>query len=106
VVTAPADTLLTRMTLQTYNVRLPVVDNDGLSGSSMSPTSCWRLFVTPSDSAPKRVMSTRSTPCRRKPIGRLLDIFEREHVPIVVDGTFVGLITRIDIPHYLRRKLT
>jgi cystathionine beta-synthase len=37
----------------------------------------------------------------------LLEIFEREHVPILVaDGRFVGLITRIDILNYLRRKLT
>ena len=35
------------------------------------------------------------------------EIFEREHVPILVsDGAFVGLITRIDILNYLRRKLT
>jgi cystathionine beta-synthase len=40
------------------------------------------------------------------PIERLLEIFEREHVPIVVvNGSFVGLITRIDVLNYLRRKL-
>ena len=53
------------------------------------------------------VMSTRlDTVPPDAPMERLLDIFEREHVPIVVkDGTFVGLITRIDILNYLRRKL-
>ncbi len=36
----------------------------------------------------------------------LLPIFRADHVPIVLDGdTFLGLITRIDLLNYLRRKM-
>ena len=52
-------------------------------------------------------MSTRlDTVAPDAPISHLLEVFEREHVPILVaGGAFVGLITRIDILNYLRRKL-
>jgi len=36
----------------------------------------------------------------------LLPVFDREHVVIVVDDNqFLGLITRIDLINYLRRKV-
>ena len=39
-------------------------------------------------------------------IEELLPIFRADHVPIVLDGdTFLGLITRIDLLNYLRRKM-
>jgi cystathionine beta-synthase len=52
-------------------------------------------------------MSTRlETVAPDAPIERLLAIFEHEHVPIVVaNGRFIGLVTRIDVLNYLRRKL-
>jgi cystathionine beta-synthase len=40
------------------------------------------------------------------PIQALLPVFERGHVAIVVDGEqFLGLITRIDLLNYLRRRV-
>ena len=42
----------------------------------------------------------------RSPIESLLPVFDRGHVAIVVDGEkFVGLITRIDLLNYLRRRV-
>ncbi len=42
----------------------------------------------------------------RSPIESLLPVFERGHVAIVVDGEdFLGLITRIDLLNWLRRKV-
>ncbi len=42
----------------------------------------------------------------RSPIEALLPVFEKGHVAIVVDGErFLGLITRIDLLNYLRRKV-
>jgi cystathionine beta-synthase len=42
----------------------------------------------------------------REPIEALLPVFEKGHVAIVVDGEqFLGLITRIDLLNYLRRKV-
>jgi len=40
------------------------------------------------------------------PIESLLPVFDRGHVAIVVDGeNFLGLITRIDLLHWLRRRV-
>jgi cystathionine beta-synthase len=40
------------------------------------------------------------------PISRLLPMFDQGLVPVVVDGSeFVGLLTRIDLLNYLRRRL-
>ncbi len=40
------------------------------------------------------------------PIESLLPIFRADHVPIVLDGDqFLGLITRIDLLNYLRRRM-
>jgi len=41
----------------------------------------------------------------RAPVAELLPIFARDFVAIVKDGErFLGLITRVDLLHYLRRK--
>ena len=43
----------------------------------------------------------------RSPIEALLPVFERGHIAIVVDGArFLGLITRIDLLNYLRRRVS
>jgi len=42
----------------------------------------------------------------REPIESLLPVFDRGHVVIVSDGEqFLGLITRIDLLNYLRRRV-
>ena len=42
----------------------------------------------------------------KSPIESLLPVFDRGHVAIVVDGDqFLGLITRIDLLNYLRRRV-
>ncbi|HET7032246.1 MAG TPA: pyridoxal-phosphate dependent enzyme [Casimicrobiaceae bacterium] len=111
VTTAPTDTLLAAHGLfKLYNVsQLPVVEEGrivGLVDESdvlLAVVRDAERFAAPVSS----VMSTRlDTVSPDAPIARLLNIFEREHVPILVaDGEFVGLITRIDILNYLRRKL-
>jgi cystathionine beta-synthase len=41
----------------------------------------------------------------RAPVTDLMPIFEKDFVAIVKDGErFLGLITRVDLLHYLRRK--
>ncbi|HIC81325.1 MAG TPA: CBS domain-containing protein, partial [Kiloniellaceae bacterium] len=41
-----------------------------------------------------------------QPIDALLPIFSQDHVAIVFDGgTFLGLITRIDLLNHLRRRM-
>ena len=112
VTTAPTDTLLTAHGLfKLYNVsQLPVVESGRIVGI-VDESDVLLAVVRDAGrfQAPvSGVMSTRlDTVPPDAPIERLLTIFEREHVPIVVkDGAFVGLITRIDILNYLRRKLT
>jgi cystathionine beta-synthase len=42
----------------------------------------------------------------KSPIEALLPVFDRGHVAIVMDGKrFLGLITRIDLLNYLRRRV-
>jgi cystathionine beta-synthase len=111
VTTAPTDTLLTVHGLfKLYNVsQLPVVDAGRIVGIVdesdvlLAVVRDAERFADPVST----IMSTGlDTVSPDAPIERLLDIFEREHVPILVaDGVFVGLITRIDILNYLRRKL-
>jgi cystathionine beta-synthase len=106
----PDDTLLTaygRFKLHDVS-QLPVLDGDRIVGIvdesdvlldvSRDPTRFSDLV--------SGVMSTRlETVPPDAPIERLLGIFEHEHVPIVVaNGRFVGLVTRIDVLNYLRRK--
>jgi len=112
VTTAPTDTLLIAHGLfKLYNVsQLPVVENGRIVGIVdesdvlLAVVRDAERFASPISG----VMSTRlDTVAPDAPIADLLEIFERGHVPIVVaDGAFVGLITRIDILNYLRRKLT
>jgi cystathionine beta-synthase len=41
----------------------------------------------------------------KSPIGNLMPVFDAGHVAIVMDGKkFLGLITRIDLLNYLRRR--
>jgi cystathionine beta-synthase len=41
----------------------------------------------------------------RAEVSELMPIFEKDFVAIVKDGArFLGLITRVDLLHYLRRK--
>ena len=41
----------------------------------------------------------------KSPVAALMPIFERDFVAIVMDGEhFLGLITRVDLLNYLRRK--
>jgi cystathionine beta-synthase len=107
----PDDTLLVaygRFKLHDVS-QLPVVDGDRIVGIVDESDVLLDVCRDPARFADPvaSVMSTRlETVAPDAPIGRLLEIFEHEHVPIVVaDGRFVGLVTRIDVLNYLRRKL-
>ncbi|HZQ60709.1 MAG TPA: pyridoxal-phosphate dependent enzyme [Casimicrobiaceae bacterium] len=112
VTVAPGDTLMTAYgRFKLYNVsQLPVIDDGGVVGI-LDESDVLLAVVRDAQrfNAPvSEVMSTRlDTVTPGAPIARLLEIFERGHVPLLVnpDGAFVGLITRIDVLNYLRRKL-
>lgn len=107
----PDDTLLVaygRFKLHDVS-QLPVIDGDRIVGIVDESDVLLDVCRDPArfGDPVSTVMSTRlETVAPDAPIERLLEIFEHEHVPIVVaDGRFVGLVTRIDVLNYLRRKL-
>jgi len=103
----PLANAYTRMKL--YDVsQLPVVDGDRLLGIIdesdllLAVVESSRRFADPVRGA----MVTDLTEVDvRAPVTELMPIFERDFVAIVRDGErFLGLITRVDLLHYLRRK--
>jgi cystathionine beta-synthase len=110
VAVAPDDTLLVaygRMKLSDVS-QLPVMNQEHIVG--LLDESDVLLAAT-RDSAAFRLpvsgfMTSRlTTVASQATVESLLPIFDRGMVPIVVDGDqFLGLITRIDVLNYLRRK--
>ncbi|WP_420348571.1 pyridoxal-phosphate dependent enzyme [Pelagibius sp.] len=112
VTVAPADNLLVaygRMKL--YDIsQLPVLDeHGGVAGIIDESDILLRVFghderfKDPVSSAMTAKLETVSAD---QPIDALLPIFSQDHVAIVFDGgTFLGLITRIDLLNHLRRRM-
>jgi cystathionine beta-synthase len=92
-----------------YDVsQMPVMDGDKIVG--MVDESDVLLHVYGDD---KRFLDPVSTAMVSKldvlqvtaPMESLLPVFDRGHVAIVMDGAkFLGLITRIDLLNFLRRR--
>jgi len=106
----PDDTLLVafgRFKLHDVS-QLPVLDGERIVGIVDESDVLLNVFRDAARFADPvaSVMSTRlETVPPDAPVERLLEIFTHDHVPIVVaDGRFVGLVTRIDVLNYLRRK--
>jgi len=103
----PLANAYTRMKL--YDVsQLPVVEDSHLLGIIdesdllLAVVDSSRRFVDPVRSA--MVTELTEIPVTA-PVSELIPIFERDFVAIVKDGgRFLGLITRVDLLHYLRRK--
>ncbi len=104
----PLAAAFTRMKMSDVS-QLPVMENERVVG--ILDESDILLAVSENErrfSEPVRgAMSTRiETIAPDAPLDRLLRIFARDHVAIVIDGErFLGLITRIDLLNYLRRKI-
>jgi cystathionine beta-synthase len=114
VAVAPDDTLLVahgRMKMSDVS-QLPVLEGDRIVG--LLDESDLLLAATRDPAALRRpvreAMSSRlTTVAVGTPLEALMPIFDQGMVAIVVDGErgehFLGLITRIDVVNYLRRKL-
>lgn len=111
VVVAPKDLLVTAyQRMKLYDVsQLPVMDGDNIVG--IVDESDVLLHVYGDESRFRDPVSTAMVSKLDKidvssPIESLLPVFDRGHVAIVVDGDrFIGLITRIDLLNYLRRRV-
>jgi cystathionine beta-synthase len=111
VVIGPGELLMTAYTrMKLYDVsQLPVMDGSRLVG--ILDESDVLMHVHADETKFRDPVSTAMITHLqmldvRSPIESLLPVFDRGHVAIVVDGEqFLGLITRIDLLNYLRRKV-
>ena len=111
VVVGPNDLLLTAwQRMKLYDVsQLPVMDGDRLVG--MVDESDMLLHVYGDEARFRDPVATAMVSKLDKvevtaPIEALLPVFDRGHVAIVTEGErFLGLITRIDLLNYLRRRV-
>ncbi|GHA85728.1 pyridoxal-phosphate dependent enzyme [Cognatilysobacter bugurensis] len=111
VVVGPNDLLMTAyQRMKLYDVsQLPVVDGDQLVG--IVDESDVLLHVYGDEARFRDPVSTAMVSKLDKvdvgaPIEALLPVFDRGHVAIVTAGdSFLGLITRIDLLNYLRRRV-
>ena len=111
VVVGPGDLLVTAwQRMKLYDVsQLPVMEGDRIVG--IVDESDVLLHVYGDEARFRDPVSTAMVSKLDKvavgaPIEALLPVFDRGHVAIVMDGErFVGLITRIDLLNYLRRRV-
>jgi cystathionine beta-synthase len=111
VIVGPNELLMTAYTrMKLYDVsQLPVMDGSRLVGILDESDVLMHVHAEEArfrDSVATAMISNLQMLDVRSPIESLLPVFERGHVAIVVDGEqFLGLITRIDLLNYLRRKV-
>jgi len=110
VVVAPGDLLITAYNrMKLYDVsQLPVMDGDhivGIVDESDVLLHVYRDETRFRDPVSTAMVSKLQVLDVKAPIESLLPVFEVGHVAIVMDGEkFLGLITRIDLLNYLRRR--
>jgi cystathionine beta-synthase len=111
VVVGPADLLtVAYQRMKLYDVsQLPVMDGDQIVG--IIDESDVLLHVYSNEAKFRDPVSTAMVTKlqqldAKSPIEALLPVFDAGHVAIVMDGDkFLGLITRIDLLNYLRRRV-
>ncbi len=111
VVVGPNELLMTAYTrMKLYDVsQLPVMDGSRIVGILDESDVLMHVHVDEArfrDSVATAMISDLQMLDVREPMQSLLPVFERGHVAIVTDGDqFLGLITRIDLLNYLRRRV-
>lgn len=111
VVVGPRDLLVTAyQRMKLYDVsQLPVMDGDALVGIVDESDVLLHVYGDEArfrDPVSTAMVSKLDRLEVKSPIEALLPVFDRGHVAIVMDGNrFIGLITRIDLLNYLRRRV-
>ncbi|MCD9047792.1 pyridoxal-phosphate dependent enzyme [Luteimonas sp. MHLX1A] len=111
VVVAPTDLLVTAyQRMKLYDVsQLPVMDGDRLVGIVDESDVLLHVYGDQArfrDPVSTAMVSKLDRLDVKSSIEALLPVFDRGQVAIVVDGEkFLGLITRIDLLNYLRRRV-
>ena len=106
----PNDLLVTAYNrMKLYDVsQLPVMEGDAIVGILDESDVLLHVYADQANfrDPVSTAMCRSRRSCRVKSIEALLPVFERGHVAIVMDGEqFLGLITRIDLLNYLRRRV-
>lgn len=110
VIVGPNELLVTAYNrMKLYDVsQLPVMDGDAIVGILDESDLLLHVhtdevkFRDPVATAMAKKLQVLDV---KSPIAALMPVFEKGHVAIVMDGSkFVGLITRIDLLNYLRRR--
>jgi cystathionine beta-synthase len=111
IVVGPNELLMTAYTrMKLYDVsQLPVMDGQQLVGILDESDVLMHVHADQSrfrEPVSTAMITTLQKIDMRSPIEALLPVFERGLVAIVMDGErFMGLITRIDLLNYLRRRV-
>ncbi len=111
VVVGPAEKLMTAyQRMKLYDVsQLPVMDGDNIVGILDESDALIHVYGDETkfnDPVSTAMVSRLQVLDVKSSIESLLPIFDAGHVAIVVDGAkFLGLITRIDLLNYLRRRV-
>ncbi|WP_058833859.1 pyridoxal-phosphate dependent enzyme [Luteimonas abyssi] len=111
VVVAPGDALITAyQRMKLYDVsQLPVMEDERLVGIVDESDVLLHVYGDEArfrDPVSTAMVSKLDRLDVKSPIEALLPVFDRGQVAIVVDGErFLGLITRIDLLNYLRRRV-
>ena len=111
VVVGPGDLLITAwQRMKLYDVsQLPVMDGDRIVGIVDESDVLLHVYGDEArfrDPVATAMVSKLDKVNVSAPIEALLPVFDRGHVAIVMDGErFIGLITRIDLLNYLRRRV-
>ena len=111
VVVGPNDLLTTAyQRMKLYDVsQLPVMEGDHIVGIVDESDVLLHVYGDENrfrDPVATAMVSKLDEVAMGAPIEALLPVFDRGHVAIVMDGErFIGLITRIDLLNYLRRRV-
>jgi cystathionine beta-synthase len=112
VVVKPDDLLLVAyQRMKLYDVsQLPVMDGDRIVGILDESDVLMHVFGDEArfrDPVSTAMVAKLDLVDVKRPLAELIPIFDRGHVAIVMDGErFLGLITRIDLLNYLRRRVS
>jgi cystathionine beta-synthase len=111
VVASPADLLVTAYNrMKLYDVsQLPVLEGEKIVGIIDESDLLLHVYGDEKrflDAVSTAMITSLQTLDVKAPIEDLLPVFEHDRVVIVMDGErFLGLITRIDLLNYLRRRV-
>lgn len=112
VTVTPEDTLnTTYQRMKLYDVsQLPVVDSRGrIAGFIDESDILLTVYEKPEkfrEPVSAAMIQNVQTVSYKSQLSDLLPIFDKGNVPVIVDGDrFLGLITRMDLIHHLRRNL-